>query len=96
MWAAALPFAMNTAGWLPTESGRQPWVVQGILLTRNGVSPSVSTATIAVSLGIFVALYGALAVIDFLLMLHCPPGTAREPRQATRRRPRNPVPAIQY
>jgi cytochrome d ubiquinol oxidase subunit I len=69
VWAAALPFFMNTAGWLLTESGRQPWVVQGILLTRNGVSPAVSTTTIAVSLGIFVALYGALATIDLLLML---------------------------
>jgi cytochrome d ubiquinol oxidase subunit I len=68
-WAAALPFLMNTAGWLLTESGRQPWVVQGLLLTRNGVSPTVSTTTIAVSLGIFVALYGVLAVVDLLLML---------------------------
>jgi cytochrome d ubiquinol oxidase subunit I len=68
-WAAALPFAMNTAGWLLTESGRQPWVVQGLLLTRNGVSPSVSAATVAVSLGIFVVLYLTLGVVDLLLML---------------------------
>jgi cytochrome bd ubiquinol oxidase subunit I len=96
VWAAVLPFAMNTAGWLLTESGRQPWVVQGILLTRNGVSPSVSTATIAVSLGIFVALYGALAIIDFWLML----------RYARKELPQAPagegagepdrVPAVQY
>ena len=33
---------MNTAGWLLTESGRQPWIVQGLMLTKNGVSPSVS------------------------------------------------------
>jgi cytochrome d ubiquinol oxidase subunit I len=95
VWAAVLPFAMNTAGWLLTESGRQPWVVQGILLTRNGVSPSVSTATIAVSLGIFVALYGALAIIDFLLMLRyarkeLPAAPADDPEAAER------VPAVQY
>ncbi len=60
---------MNTAGWLLTESGRQPWVVQGIQLTRNGVSPSVSTTEIAISLGVFVALYITLGVVDFLLML---------------------------
>ncbi len=29
-WAVLLPFAMNTAGWLLTESGRQPWIVQGL------------------------------------------------------------------
>ena len=26
---------MNTAGWLLTESGRQPWIVQGLLKTVN-------------------------------------------------------------
>jgi cytochrome bd ubiquinol oxidase subunit I len=38
-WAAVLPFGMNTAGWFLTESGRQPWIVQGIMLTKNRVSP---------------------------------------------------------
>src|SRR6201989_1546890 len=30
VWGAVLPFLMNTAGWFLTESGRQPWIVQGI------------------------------------------------------------------
>ena len=29
-WAAIAPFFMNTAGWLLTENGRQPWIVQGL------------------------------------------------------------------
>jgi cytochrome d ubiquinol oxidase subunit I len=53
-WVVILPFLMNTAGWLLTESGRQPWIVQGIQLTRNGVSPSVTTTTVAISLLVFV------------------------------------------
>ena len=44
-----LPFLMNTAGWLLTESGRQPWIVQGIMLTKNGLSPSVSTTELWIS-----------------------------------------------
>ena len=40
VWGAVLPFLMNTAGWLLTESGRQPWIVQGIMLTKNGISPA--------------------------------------------------------
>lgn len=68
-WAAILPFLMNTAGWLLTENGRQPWIVQGIQLTKNGVSPSVSTTTVAVSLVVFLLLYGALAVVDCVLMM---------------------------
>ncbi len=51
------PFAMNTAGWLLTENGRQPWVVQGLLLTKDGNSPSVSMTEVAISLGIFIVLY---------------------------------------
>ncbi len=68
VWAAVLPFVMNTAGWLLTENGRQPWIVQGIQLTKNGVSPSINTTTVAISLIVFLVLYGALAVIDFVLM----------------------------
>jgi cytochrome bd ubiquinol oxidase subunit I len=68
VWAAVLPFIMNTAGWMLTENGRQPWIVQGILLTKNGVSPSVSTTTVAISLIVFFLLYAMLAVIDFILM----------------------------
>ena len=37
-WAVIAPFIMNTAGWLLTENGRQPWIVQGLMLTKAGVS----------------------------------------------------------
>jgi cytochrome d ubiquinol oxidase subunit I len=93
-WAAVLPFLMNTAGWLLTESGRQPWIVQGIMLTKNGISPTVSTTWIAISLVIFVLLYGTLGTIDLLLMLkysreQLPPARAAADAET-------PVPAIQY
>ena len=38
-WAIITPFLMNTAGWLLTENGRQPWIVQGLMKTADGVSP---------------------------------------------------------
>ncbi len=70
IWASAItPFVMNTAGWMLTENGRQPWIVQGLQLTRNGVSPSVSTTSIVLSLLVFVLLYGAMAAIDAVLMI---------------------------
>ena len=68
-WAAVLPFLMNTAGWMLTENGRQPWIVQGLQQVKQGVSPSVSATTIAISLAVFVLLYGALAVVDGTLMI---------------------------
>ncbi len=68
-WLAVLPFLINTAGWLLTESGRQPWIVQGIMLTKNGLSPSVSTAYLWISILVFVLLYGTLGTVDLILML---------------------------
>ncbi|GAA2786988.1 cytochrome ubiquinol oxidase subunit I [Kitasatospora aburaviensis] len=68
VWTAVLPFLMNTAGWLLTENGRQPWIVQGIQLTRNGVSPSVSTTTVAISILVFFLLYAVLAVVEVVLI----------------------------
>jgi cytochrome bd ubiquinol oxidase subunit I len=68
-WLVVLPFLINTAGWLLTESGRQPWIVQGIMLTKNGISPSVSTTELWISVIVFVVVYGALGTVDLLLML---------------------------
>ena len=93
-WMVVLPFLMNTAGWLLTESGRQPWIVQGIMLTKNGLSPTVSTTWLAISLAFFVLLYGTLGTVDLILMLRYsrkqlePPAAPHEADQ--------PVPAMQY
>lgn len=69
-WVVILPFLMNTAGWLLTESGRQPWIVQGLMTTAQAVSPSVTSTDIVISLVIFVLLYLALAIADGYLMVH--------------------------
>ncbi len=64
------PFLMNTAGWLLTESGRQPWIVQGLMKTSQAASPSVTTTDIWISLSVFVVLYAALGAADGYLMVH--------------------------
>ncbi|MFG1928590.1 cytochrome ubiquinol oxidase subunit I [Cryptosporangium sp. NPDC048952] len=69
VWAIPLPILANSFGWIFTEMGRQPWVVYGALRTADGVSPSVSGATIVLSLAVFTLLYGALAVVEFGLMV---------------------------
>ena len=74
LWAAvgsiALPYVSALAGWVLSEVGRQPWIVQGLLKTADANSPSVGTSTVALSLGVFAVLYGLLAVVDFVLMRH--------------------------
>ena len=68
-WAVIAPFVMNTAGWLLTENGRQPWIVQGLQLTADGNSPSVSTTEVWLSLGTFVLLFVAVGITWAVLMI---------------------------
>ena len=62
-WAIGLPFIANTAGWVLTEMGRQPWVVYGLLLTEDGVSQSVSRWEVVLTLAGFTLVYGVLMFV---------------------------------
>ncbi|WP_010541235.1 cytochrome ubiquinol oxidase subunit I [Dietzia alimentaria] len=73
--AIPTPFLANSAGWIFTEMGRQPWVVHpnptGVDLIRLTVDQGVSNhpiATVVTSLVSFTLLYAALAVVWFWLM----------------------------
>jgi cytochrome d ubiquinol oxidase subunit I len=65
--AVALPFVANSAGWIFTEMGRQPWIVQGLLKTSDAVSPTVNSLSVWLSMLGFTALYGVLAVVGLRL-----------------------------
>lgn len=64
-----LPLAASSFGWIFTEMGRQPWVVFGLMETSAGVSPGVSAGEALTTLVGFTALYAALAVVEFRLLL---------------------------
>ncbi len=64
-----LPFIANSAGWIFTEMGRQPWSVYGVLKTSASVSPGVSAGSMLVSVAALTALYGVLMIIEAGLML---------------------------
>ena len=66
--AIAFPYIAATAGWILTEMGRQPWIVQGLLLTSKANSPNVSTTWLGISLAFFITLYVVLGIVDFVLM----------------------------
>ncbi len=69
IWAVVTPFLMNTAGWMLTENGRQPWIVQGLMKTAAANSPSVGVTEIWISLTAFVLVYLALGVVEGVLMV---------------------------
>ena len=63
-----LPLVANCFGWIFTETGRQPWLVFGLLPTASGVSPGTTSAEVITSLLGFTVLYGVLAVVETKLM----------------------------
>ena len=59
VWAAPLGFLAVVSGWAVAETGRQPWVVYGILRTADAVSP-VPGGSVLASLILFVLAYGVI------------------------------------
>jgi cytochrome bd ubiquinol oxidase subunit I len=57
------------AGWWTAEIGRQPWIVYQVLPTAQGVSPTLSTTDVGLSLTMFIVLYSLLFVL-FLYLLN--------------------------
>jgi cytochrome d ubiquinol oxidase subunit I len=57
-----LGFVAIEAGWMVTELGRQPWIVQGVMRTSEAVTPMpglvaslVAVATVYIALAVIVA-----------------------------------------
>jgi cytochrome d ubiquinol oxidase subunit I len=50
-------------GWIVTEVGRQPWVIQGVMKTSEGVSPGLTGAEATVTLVGFVLVYTTLLAL---------------------------------
>jgi len=50
------------AGWVVTESGRQPWLVHRILRTADAISP-VTASAVATSLALFIVIYGIVFAV---------------------------------
>jgi len=68
IWQAPLALLGILVGWIFTEMGRQPWIVFGLMLTEDGVSPSVPGWNVLVSLIAFTLIYLILAVVEFGLI----------------------------
>jgi cytochrome d ubiquinol oxidase subunit I len=73
LWALMLafpfPYIANTAGWLSAELGRQPWVVYGLLRTRDAASPLVHPGSALFTLIGFCGLYFVLGLLYAFLVL---------------------------
>jgi len=68
VWIVFLPYFANTAGWILTETSRQPWIVHGLLKTADGVSPQ-SAGMVLTSLVGYVLIYAVLMAADVYLLV---------------------------
>jgi cytochrome d ubiquinol oxidase subunit I len=58
--ATRVGFVALQAGWIVTEAGRQPWIIQGIMRTRDAVTPAMGVQG---TFALFTLLYLALGVV---------------------------------
>lgn len=63
--AIPLGYVALEAGWVVTEVGRQPWIIYGIMRTKDAVTPMPG---IAYSFYIFSAIYFSLSIIVTFLL----------------------------
>ena len=63
------PQIANQAGWFAAETGRQPWIVYGLMRTAEGVSPTLKAETVMASLVLFTVIYLLLFAV-FLYLLN--------------------------
>lgn len=67
--AIFLPFIGNSFGWIMSEIGRQPWVVNGLMKTADAVSPNVSANKVLFSLITFSTIYVILGSVMVYLFV---------------------------
>ena len=68
MLMAPFPYIANTTGWMTAELGRQPWLIYGLLRTRDGSSPTVHAGTALFTLIGFCGLYLVLGLLFLFLV----------------------------
>jgi cytochrome d ubiquinol oxidase subunit I len=83
LWATFLSFPTGfiaiLTGWFTAEVGRQPWVVYGLLRTKDAVTPSLTTGDVLFSLSSYVLVYAVFVTFGLYYiykLLHQGPSVA--------------------
>ena len=67
LFTIPLPYIANELGWIVAEVGRQPWIVYGLMKTKDAVS-HLATSQVLISLLAFIVIYSLLGAVDFYLL----------------------------
>lgn len=83
--ASFIGWIATLAGWYTTEIGRQPWLVQGVLTTREAVAAVPSGMVLSTLIG-YVAIYGAL-ILAYMVTITTLAGKAAKGQPLPAHRP---------
>jgi len=67
-FSAPLGFLAILAGWVTTETGRQPWTVYGLLRTADSVTPSLTGMNVLLSFASYMLVYLIIFPVGIFLM----------------------------
>ncbi len=68
--SVGFPQIANQVGWMTAEIGRQPWIVYGLLKTTHGVSPTIVSSQVVMSICMFIIIYVLLFALFIFLLNH--------------------------
>lgn len=68
LYSSPLPLIACQLGWIMAEVGRQPWIVYGLLKTRDAYSYTVSGGEVMFSIVLFSLIYIFLGAVYLLLL----------------------------
>ncbi len=69
VWVVPLPIIACQFGWVAAEVGRQPWIVYGLLRTRDAHSETVAAGEVLFSILLFGVIYCFLGALWVYLMV---------------------------
>lgn len=79
IFAAPLGFVATIAGWIVTEVGRQPWVIQGLMRIEDAGSKHITASKVGSTLSAFIIIYMLLLALFIYFIFRLIKNTPQKP-----------------
>lgn len=68
LWTMPLAYLASESGWIISEMGRQPWVIQDLMPTMTAIS-NIDSTSVMITFGLFFVVFTALLIAEIKIML---------------------------
>jgi len=68
LFSLPLPYIASELGWILTEVGRQPWIIQDLMHVSGGVS-QIKTGSVITTFILFAVLFTGLLISEISIMI---------------------------